>query len=340
MKKRLSALLARPSQWHYKVMAILVPGLIVGFGYVISSGRAATVPGDINGDGTVSVLDLSILLSHWNANYAAADLNSDGTVNILDLSTLLSHWGQTGSTPTPTPKGPMGTGKLIAKPLGSTAAANGYYEYLPLSYNGSTPAPLIIFFHGVGENGNGTSQLASTIIHGPGQAIQAGKYNTSLPFVILSPQHSGSGCPSGDEIHNFINYAQQTYAIDPKRIYLTGLSCGAIGPWNYFAKYADQQVAAAVLLSGDDEGNAWSTQGCVLVSSTAFWGIHGTVDGTVSFPNDQALFNHLAACPQPRTEVKFTPVQGADHDIPWDGVYDNTLGLGDIYQWMLSHTKP
>jgi hypothetical protein len=49
--------------------------------------------GDINGDGTVGILDLSIMLSHWGTSDVPSDINHDGTVNILDLSMLLSHWG-------------------------------------------------------------------------------------------------------------------------------------------------------------------------------------------------------------------------------------------------------
>ena len=49
--------------------------------------------GDINGDGSINIFDLSILLSHWATSNATSDLNHDGTVNIYDLSILLSHWG-------------------------------------------------------------------------------------------------------------------------------------------------------------------------------------------------------------------------------------------------------
>jgi peptidoglycan/xylan/chitin deacetylase (PgdA/CDA1 family) len=53
--------------------------------------------GDINGDGTVDALDLSILLSNWGKTGATGtqgDLNGDGTVDALDLSILLSHWSK------------------------------------------------------------------------------------------------------------------------------------------------------------------------------------------------------------------------------------------------------
>jgi hypothetical protein len=56
----------------------------------LSPGGSTSIKGDINNDGKVDILDLSILLSHWQTNYASADINKDGIVNILDLSILLS----------------------------------------------------------------------------------------------------------------------------------------------------------------------------------------------------------------------------------------------------------
>ncbi len=51
-------------------------------------------PGDVNGDGHVTIQDLSILLSHYKMVYAPADINKDGIVNIVDLSILLSNYGK------------------------------------------------------------------------------------------------------------------------------------------------------------------------------------------------------------------------------------------------------
>jgi len=58
--------------------------------------------GDINGDGVVSVLDLSALLTTYGTTNTADDINGDGSVNVLDLSVLLSHYG------TPVPEPPVG----------------------------------------------------------------------------------------------------------------------------------------------------------------------------------------------------------------------------------------
>lgn len=49
---------------------------------------------DVNGDGKVNVLDLSIILSNFLKAGGKSDLNGDGKTNILDLSILLSNWNK------------------------------------------------------------------------------------------------------------------------------------------------------------------------------------------------------------------------------------------------------
>jgi hypothetical protein len=49
------------------------------------------LPSDLNGDGAVNGLDLTILLSQWGSS-GSADLNGDGTVSALDLTQLLAQW--------------------------------------------------------------------------------------------------------------------------------------------------------------------------------------------------------------------------------------------------------
>jgi hypothetical protein len=70
------------------VPAMIVEGTPVGAG----------VPGDINGDGSVSTEDLLLLLAAWGkcpgpAGECPADLDGDGTVSTADLLILLSNWG-------------------------------------------------------------------------------------------------------------------------------------------------------------------------------------------------------------------------------------------------------
>ncbi|MCZ6734883.1 MAG: PQQ-dependent sugar dehydrogenase [Planctomycetota bacterium] len=51
-------------------------------------------PADLDGNGSVGILDLLILLAAWHADPGGPpDFDGDGTVGILDLLTLLVNWG-------------------------------------------------------------------------------------------------------------------------------------------------------------------------------------------------------------------------------------------------------
>ncbi len=56
------------------------------------------LPCDLDGDGSIGILDLLLLLSNWGPcpdppARCPADLNGDSTVGILDLLALLANWG-------------------------------------------------------------------------------------------------------------------------------------------------------------------------------------------------------------------------------------------------------
>ncbi len=226
-----------------------------------------------------------------------------------------------------------------------TSAPNGYYEYLPPGYDGTTPVPLMVFWHGIGEDGDGLYEadgggdLHLVPANGPPKLIKANQWPNSRPFIVLSPQHGPTGsCPGASEIDAFITWAIAHYAVDTKRVYLTGLSCGAIGSWSYVATYEAKTIAATLLISGDP-GNAWSADGCGLVKDLAIWSVHGTNDPTVAYAPDETEMTNLLACPKPHDDVVWTSVDGGLHDV-WTHTYDLSAGHGDVYAWLLAHAKP
>lgn len=78
------------------------PGFQMGWGDWMFGGRTraqgqpASLTADINKDGLINILDLSILLSNYGKSGTASigDINSDGIVDILDLSVLMSNYGK------------------------------------------------------------------------------------------------------------------------------------------------------------------------------------------------------------------------------------------------------
>lgn len=227
----------------------------------------------------------------------------------------------------------MPASRHTAIPLGATDANQGYYEYLPPGYeNIGQEYPLLLFIHGLGENGNGDSELNRVLRNGPPRLINNNSWQESLPFVVLSPQRSGGGCTSSNQIKDFIDYALLNYDINPKRVYLTGLSCGAIGSWNYLGNNTNTQIAAMVPIAGNGNG-AFNNAGCDL-GGTPIWAFHGDNDGTVAVGGTEGPINNLLACQQTLADVSMVIYPGVGHNS-WRRTYDLSAGY-DIYQWLLN----
>ena len=144
-------------------------------------------------------------------------------------------------------------------------------------------------------------------------------------------------CTTPDEVHDFITYAVAHYNVDPTRVYVTGLSCGAFGVWEYLAKYGDEQVAAAVPIAGDGRP-AWATAGCGL-GSVPIWAFHGELDDIVDPQGSIEPMTNARRLPGvPADRAKLTVYPDLFHD-GWDQAYSGSLG-DDIYSWMLGFSKP
>jgi probable HAF family extracellular repeat protein len=108
---------------------------IVGDGTVASTGYThgflltPAIPGDANGDGTVDINDLTIVLAHYNQTgqtWADGEFTGDGTVDINDLTIVLAHYGDTvGSSAAGNPSAapePAGAVLLVCGGLAALAA--------------------------------------------------------------------------------------------------------------------------------------------------------------------------------------------------------------------------
>lgn len=256
-----------------------------------------------------------------------------------------------------------------ARPLGTTDAAMGYYEYLPPSY-GSGGSPLLIAANGYGENGDGTPEgLDRLLWTGIPRFIDVGGWPLDRDLVVLSTQHiemppglpggeacdavawggscimqlqhdlghpPQSACTTPGELHDFIDYAVANYDVDPERVYVTGLSCGGFGVWEYLSAYGGEQVAAAVAVAGEGRP-AWSASGCGL-AAVPVWAIHGEFDDVVDPAGSIETIGAISGCPGVTPDgAKLSVYSGLMHD-GWDQAYSGSEG-DDIYSWMLAHTR-
>ena len=225
------------------------------------------------------------------------------------------------------------------RPLGSVdGAPMGYLEYLPPSY-GSHPSPLLISLHGSGQSGAGDAASLQDLYElGIPLLIRNGNWPADRPFVVLSPQHairSPEVCITADEIAAFLKFGVAKYDVDPDRVYLTGLSCGAIGGWNYLAQHLDDTVAAAVLIAGGGYG-AVDEAGCDL-GRVPIWALHGALDDVVPVRFSVNSIARLQQCTEPPPiDARLTVYPDAGHDS-WTRTYNLAAG-NDIYDWLLSYT--
>jgi len=63
----------------------------IGVGVEVGDESCVSI-GDLNCDGSVNLVDFSILLFNWNTTGAVADINGDGTVSLPDFSIMLYNW--------------------------------------------------------------------------------------------------------------------------------------------------------------------------------------------------------------------------------------------------------
>ncbi|RKH68385.1 dienelactone hydrolase family protein [Corallococcus aberystwythensis] len=226
-------------------------------------------------------------------------------------------------------------GEVVARPYGTVPGMNyGYWEYLPLGYDDAPTEefPLVVFLHGVGEAGNGNATNLEKIMNrrAPPRLARDGR---DFPFILVSPQRFNAFIQVA-EIDAIIEFAKVHYRVDPKRIYLTGISAGAIQTWAYAAVHYDK-LAAVVPIAGNGNGVNLCP---AAASGLPVWAFHGTADGTVSpYGSINAVNAMNTTCsPKANPAALLTLYTGVGHDS-WGRTYDGSAGH-DVYTWMLGYS--
>ena len=135
---------------------------------------------------------------------------------------------------------------------------------------GQERLPLVVFLHGDWQDGeNNESQLAG---YGNGSLLLVDQaIHGNIPLVYVAPQTTHSYWPP-DRVAAVVRDALGRYPIDPRRIYLTGISDGGSGVWDTLKTWPEC-FAAGVPMSGMTEA-----AGLAPIARVPLWVFHGAKD--------------------------------------------------------------
>lgn len=195
-----------------------------------------------------------------------------------------------------------------------------YLVFFPDNYTPESQWPLIVYLHGASLRGDNPLRL---LAYGPPRLVTTWQ---NFPFILLSPQ-----CPAGKSWNEvamlpmLIRNIVDLYAIDEKRIYLTGVSLGGNGAWYWGAEMPETFAAIAPLC-----GFADPAQAAKLVQ-TPVWVFHGALDKKVPSEMSDKMVTALRNLD---ANVRYKKFPNIGHNIV-ERVYRNRK----LYDWFLEHQR-
>ncbi len=211
-----------------------------------------------------------------------------------------------------------------------------YRLFIPQGGTTTNKFPLIVWLHGRGERGNDNSYhlrwLDELIFRPPWQRDR-------YPFYLLAVQVpydddtwvSGSPDQPGDDMIDVTaailrRTLSDHQAIDPERVYLTGISTGGTGTWALAIRYPQYFAAVAPLASagGDIEQVA-------RISEIPIWAFHCSRDAGTSIEPDRAI---VKALQDASGHAVLTEIDSASHDC-WTAAFDDY----HLLDWLMSQRR-
>ncbi|WOO40162.1 hypothetical protein [Rubellicoccus peritrichatus] len=182
--------------------------------------------------------------------------------------------------------------------IGTNGSPRGYWEFLPTAYTEEpdTLFPVVIFFHGLGEGGNGTTDLHEVLGNGPPSILNTPTHDLYDLFedegvIVLSPQVTNNTWWNENHIRPFLDFVLTQYRIDTRRIYFTGLSAGSSGIHEFLNDDPNaNQITAAMTVAV--RGSVNDTTGALSSSTVPYWALTAIGDASNTATNS---VNRIAA---------------------------------------------
>ncbi|MDO4735922.1 MAG: prolyl oligopeptidase family serine peptidase [Bacteroidia bacterium] len=231
-------------------------------------------------------------------------------------------------------------GAHISKTTGDTLL----YRYLvPETIQEGKKYPLVIFLHGSGERGNDNQ---AQLFHGSGQFLNPVN-REKYPAYVLFPQ-----CPEGvpgaympglktlnplkmpleqpvapivQTLMDLINSYIAMDSVDPKRVYIMGISMGGIATFDIVARYPEKFAAAIPICGSVNPQRLKTTKGVA-------WRIfHGDSDKAVPVEGSREAYKALRDFGM---DVEYIEFPGCTHNS-WNPAFN----YPDFMKWLFDQKK-
>lgn len=234
-----------------------------------------------------------------------------------------------------TPKAGKQVAQTFQKQVTKTLSLD-YMLFLPKEYSAQNEKkwPLIVFLHGLGERGHSISDLPRVKVHGPAKLVEQ---DPNFEFIVVSPQcKDDNWWPCDIESLNALldHVLASVKNVDPDRVYLTGLSMGGVGSFEWAMENPERFAAVAPICGAGVYQTSWGLpqEKADQLRALPFWVFHGEADTTVSPEQSKQMVAGLKAFGV--KEVKLTTYPGVGHDS-WTQTYNDPK----LFQWFLQHRR-
>jgi predicted peptidase len=202
--------------------------------------------------------------------------------------------------------------------------------------------PLVLFLHGAGERG---SDNKAQLVHGSTQFTKP-ETRAKFPAYVLFPQ-----CPAGKKwvevpwsdktphrqpsepsismklTRQLLDEYLKTRPVDPRRIYVMGLSMGGFGTWDFAARYPELVAAIVPICGGADDSTA------AKLKDMPVWAFHGDLDTAVFPERSRSMVAALKKAGNER--VRYTEYPKVGHNS-WSPAFAEP----ELLPWLFAQKHP
>lgn len=222
-----------------------------------------------------------------------------------------------------------------------------YRILYPENYNPQQKYPLVVFLHGAGERGNDN---AKQLTHGARLFLEnANRYQ--YPAIVVFPQCPENSYwsslkvtrpPGQPPIFEFpyakkpttplalsirlVDSLLRTSSVDRQRVYLSGLSMGGFGSFEWLVRQPRRFAAALPICGGGslDLAKRYARQ-------LPLWIFHGDQDGVVPVDLSRQVYQKLQTL---GASVKYSEYAGVNHNS-----WDNAFAEPEFLRWMFTQKR-